>query len=385
MCVLVKSVSIQDDFYWEGYGLRLSVSGSLTETCKISVRALVGGKFKFPERMKLSSAVYAISISEPLLKPVKLEIQHYAHVVVQEHTRYLSFVAASLKQDGQHYNFEVKKGGQFFVRKQYGCISLSESTLIAVVTSDELLNEELVLESTADLSLDDYQDEEVCLDARKLEHFVRHFLHTKPESDHIYACNCILPVLARSIHSYNKFDPLVLLWPQPISQGFFLALISNLCSSAPKRFKVSRPQLGKIQSCKTAVSLKCVNVGGEVLLVETKFSIDIYYSGQPENCYSIREMIKNEVHAVITSTEKFRDMVCFAERLHCHVCDAKEHVKHFCFLEGDKYLRCCNTMYQINSERQLPWFQSESEGKSVCLFMNNVAACLASVLIQSEI
>lgn len=364
MCVLVKAVSdIQDDFHWKGYGLRLSVSECLTETCKISVRALASGKFKFPEGMKLISAVYALSISEPLLKPVKLEIQHYAHVVVQEHTSYLSFVTASLKQDGPYYNFEMKNGGQFFVCKQYGSICLSESILIAVVTSDELLNEELVLESTTDLSLDSYQDEEVCLDAHKLEHFVRNFLHSKPESDHIYACNFILPVFARSLHSYNKFEPLVFLWQEPISQGFFLALISNLCSSAPKCFEVSLPRLGKIESCKTAISLKCVNVGGEVLLVQTKFSIDVYYSGQPENCYSIREMIKKEVHAVINSTEKFQDMVDFDERLHCHGCDAKEHVKHFCFLEGDKYLKCCNKMYQINSERQLPWFRSESEGK----------------------
>ena len=324
--------------------------------------------------MKLISAVYALSISEPLRNPVKLEIQHYAHVVVERHTSYLHFAAASLKQDGLYYNFEMKKGGQFFVRKQYGSISLSESTLIAIVTSDKLLNEEPVLESSADLS-HDYYLEETCLDAHKLEHFVRNFLHSKPESDHVYACNCILPVFARSIHSYNKFEPLIFLWQEPISQGFFLALISNLCSTAPKCFEVSLPQLGKIESCKTAISLKCTNVGGEVLLVETKFSIDVYYSGQPEKCYSIREMIKKEVHAVITSTEKFRDMVYFDERLHCYGCDTKEYVKHFCFLEGDNYLRCCNTLYPINSERQLPWFRSESEGKSVYLFMNKVATC----------
>ena len=366
MCVLVKTEpDIQDDFHWKGYGLRVSVSESLTETCKISVRALVSGKFKFPKGMKLSSAVYALSISEPLLKPVKLEIQHYAHVVVQEHTSYLHFAAASLRQDDLYYKFEVKKGGQFFVGKQYGCISLSESTLIAIVTSDQLLNEELVLESSSHLSLDYYQDEEVCLDARKLEHFVRNFLPSKLETDRFYACNCILPVLARSLHSYNKFEPLVFLWQEPIPQGFFQTFVSNLCSH--KCFEVSLPQLGKIENCKAAISFKCSNnIGGDILLVETKFSINVYYSGRPEKCYSIREMIKMEVDAVIT--KKFQDMFEYGERLECHDCNPKECTKHYCFWEGNKYLRCicaCNGFHQIDTERQLPWFKSEHEGKSV--------------------
>ena len=346
----------------------------MPEICKISVKVVVGENFKFPDGVKVISAVYALSIPERLDKPVKLEIQHYAYVVVQEHTSYLSFAAASLKRDGPYYNFEVKKGGEFFVCKRYGCISLSESTLIAVVTSDELLNEGLALESRADLTLDYYQDEKVCLGVDYLEHLLANFSRSKPQSDRLYVCNCILSVLPQTTNSYNEFDPLVFLWQMPISQGFFLELISNLRSSPHKCFEVSLPQLGKIENCKNAISLKCINVGGEVLLVETELSIDVYYSGQPEKCYIIREMIKKEVD-VITKTEKFRDMVDFDESFYCYGCDAKKHRKHFCFLEGDKYLRCCNTRYQINSERQLPWFQSESEGKSVCLFMNNVATC----------
>ena len=332
--------------------------------------------------MKLSSVVYALFISEPLLKPVKLEIKHYAHVVFQKHTSYLSFVVASLKRDGPYYNFDMKKGGQFYVSKEYGSICLSDSTLIAVVTSDKQLNEELALESSAHLSLDCYHDEEVYLHARELEHIICNILPFKLDTDHVYVC--ISPVLALSIHSYNKYEPLVFLWQKPILPEFFQAFILNLCSSAPKCFEVSFPQLGKIESCKTVVSLKCVNIGGEVLLVETECSIDVYYSGQPKNCHRIHEMIKKEMHAVITSTEKFQDMIDFNEGLHCHGCDTEGYVKkHICVLQSDKkHLRCYKAVHQINSERQLPWFHSEPEGK-LC-FEVATANCLKLVLIHTK-
>ena len=59
-------------------------------------------------------------------------------------------------------------------------------------------------------------------------------------------------------------------------------------------------------------------------------------------------------------------MVKFEERLHCHGCNAKEHVKHYCFFEGENYLKCSyNRLHQIDIDRQLPWFHSEPEGKSL--------------------
>ncbi|XP_019863275.1 PREDICTED: uncharacterized protein LOC109592195 [Amphimedon queenslandica] len=56
---------------WERYGLRIGVSGgslSSTETGEVAVVALVGGQFVFPKNTVLVSAVYAVSISRPLLK-----------------------------------------------------------------------------------------------------------------------------------------------------------------------------------------------------------------------------------------------------------------------------------------------------------------------------
>ena len=81
-------------FNWEQYGLRITVlEGTLspTDTCEVAVRALVGGQFQLPEDTELISAVYSISVSKPLLKQVKLEIQHCADLVTKDHTSYLSF------------------------------------------------------------------------------------------------------------------------------------------------------------------------------------------------------------------------------------------------------------------------------------------------------
>ena len=65
-----------------------------------------------------------------------------------------------------------------------------------------------------------------------------------------------------------------------------------------------------IINCKAAISSKQSNyVREEVLLVETKSSIYVYYFMWPEMCYSIHEMTKMEMHVVII--KKFQDMVDF--------------------------------------------------------------------------
>ena len=64
---------------WEKFGLRIGVQeDSLlpSETVEAAVVALVGGQFQFPPNTVLVSAVYAVSLSKPLLKRLKLEIQH---------------------------------------------------------------------------------------------------------------------------------------------------------------------------------------------------------------------------------------------------------------------------------------------------------------------
>ena len=76
-----KMFTIQGDpsqfLNWEQYGLRITVfqdTLSSTDTSEVAVTALVGGQFQLPDGTELISAVYTLSVSKPLLKPVKLEI-----------------------------------------------------------------------------------------------------------------------------------------------------------------------------------------------------------------------------------------------------------------------------------------------------------------------
>uniref|UniRef100_A0A1X7T4Y4 Uncharacterized protein n=1 Tax=Amphimedon queenslandica TaxID=400682 RepID=A0A1X7T4Y4_AMPQE len=83
---------------WEKYGLRIGVQeGNLlsSETVEAAVVALVGGQFEFPPNTVLVSAVYAVSLSKPLLKRLKLEIQHCVDLTGQpDLAQYLKFAIA---------------------------------------------------------------------------------------------------------------------------------------------------------------------------------------------------------------------------------------------------------------------------------------------------
>ena len=141
MCIVDKKLFViqgdsKDFLNWEEYGLRVSVSpGTLSskEICEISVTVLVGGKFQFPKGTELISAVYLISLSKSLLKPVKFEIQHCAHLVTEDHTRYLSFVSADANQSLLPYQFQLQEGGEFHPGDQYGSIYLPHFCLKAIV------------------------------------------------------------------------------------------------------------------------------------------------------------------------------------------------------------------------------------------------------------
>lgn len=123
---------------WEIYGIRIKLpQGAIppTETGTITIKALVGGHFNMPEETELVSVVYVIFTSTPLLRPAKLEIQHCANLVTQDHTNYLSFATAPFNESDLPYEFQLEKGGTFYQDDQYGSISLSQFSLIAIVKS----------------------------------------------------------------------------------------------------------------------------------------------------------------------------------------------------------------------------------------------------------
>ena len=97
---------------------------SSTHTSNIAVAELVGRQFQLPEDTELVSIVYAISVSKPLQQRVKLEIQHYALLVTEDHASYLTFIIAFLDQPVLPYQFKLEEGGQFAPGDQYGSISL---------------------------------------------------------------------------------------------------------------------------------------------------------------------------------------------------------------------------------------------------------------------
>ena len=122
-------------FCWEEYGLRLHSSKnttSLSDTCEVAITVLVGGHFKFPKGTTLASAVYAISVAKPLLKPLTLEIQHCVNLQTQIQANCLHFVRASLTPSTLPYEFTLLDGGQFHPRSRYGFITCNHFCLVSI-------------------------------------------------------------------------------------------------------------------------------------------------------------------------------------------------------------------------------------------------------------
>ena len=128
-------------FTWSEWGLRIhfpedSVMGvdPSTNTCsEVAVKALVGGKFLFPNGSELVSAVYAVSFANKLSKPVKLEIQHCAVLKNEHQCRRLSFVKAPMRQRVPPFEFSPLEGGVFSTDSQYGSIVLDHFCLIGII------------------------------------------------------------------------------------------------------------------------------------------------------------------------------------------------------------------------------------------------------------
>ncbi|XP_019859507.1 PREDICTED: uncharacterized protein LOC109587727 [Amphimedon queenslandica] len=130
---LIHGGSIQS-VHWEEYGIRITIpQGAVlpSDTVQITIAALVGGDFIFPEDTELVSAVYAISLSKSFAKPVKLEIQHCVSIETVSHCKYLSFATAP--SDKAPYQFKLVNGGNFVPNGGYGSIYVSEFCLWSLI------------------------------------------------------------------------------------------------------------------------------------------------------------------------------------------------------------------------------------------------------------
>ena len=122
---------------WEKYGLRIGVqeeSLSSSETVEAAVVALVGGQFQFPPNTVLVSAVYAVSLSKPLLKRLKLEIQHCIDLTGQpDLAQYLKFAIAPVSTPSLPYQFSIVEGGEFSSNGGYGFIERKDFCLVCIL------------------------------------------------------------------------------------------------------------------------------------------------------------------------------------------------------------------------------------------------------------
>ena len=122
---------------WEKYGLRIGVqeeSLSSSETVEAVAVALVGGQFQFPPNTVLVSAVYAVSLSKPLLKRLKLEIQHCVDLTGRpDLAQYLKFAIAPVSTPSLPYQFIIVEGGEFSSNGGYGSIQRKRFCLVCIL------------------------------------------------------------------------------------------------------------------------------------------------------------------------------------------------------------------------------------------------------------
>ena len=128
--------SVQEDktslIKWEEFGLRIGVNKNSFSLFKVAAQvaviALVGGQFKFPENTVLVSAVYAVTVSKPLLKPLKLEIQHCVDLTCRPGlSKYLKFAIAPVSTAARAslpYQFRIIEGGDFGSDSWYATASI---------------------------------------------------------------------------------------------------------------------------------------------------------------------------------------------------------------------------------------------------------------------
>ena len=116
---------------WEKYGFILHCpKGAVSKDTDVAVTALVSGNFKVPKGTVLVSAVYAISVSKPLLKSLTIELQHCVDLRNTGQTGHLKFVRGPLKSP---YQLSPVEGGVFSVGKRYGSIRRDQFSNMGIV------------------------------------------------------------------------------------------------------------------------------------------------------------------------------------------------------------------------------------------------------------
>ena len=126
---------------WGENGFRMQVpEGATSGPCDIAVKVIIAGQFEFPVNTQLVSAVYAISPSRKLKKPVQLEIQHCVSIASKQLGQSIGFVRADCKQPNLPYKFYQLEGGVFHTGSYYGNIICQEFSMVATALNTASAN-----------------------------------------------------------------------------------------------------------------------------------------------------------------------------------------------------------------------------------------------------
>ena len=117
---------------WGDYGFKMHFPQCPAPPSKVLVKALVGGKFEFPDGMELVSALYVIKLPKEYLHPVELHIQHCVYLKSSQQFKYLSFITAPMDESIPPYKFQFIEGGKFYTNSQYGMIVRSEFCIMGI-------------------------------------------------------------------------------------------------------------------------------------------------------------------------------------------------------------------------------------------------------------
>ena len=117
---------------WGDYGFKMNFPEGTIPPSQVIIKALVGGKFQFPDGMELVSALSVISFPEEFLQPVKLHIQHCVYLKSARQFKYLSFIIAPIDESVPPYKFQYIEGGKFYTDSQYGMIVRSKFCIMGI-------------------------------------------------------------------------------------------------------------------------------------------------------------------------------------------------------------------------------------------------------------
>ena len=107
-------------FQWEEHGFKIHCpKGAVSIGTEVAVTAILSDQFILPKDIVLVSAVYAITVSKPLLKPLVIELQHCVDLRNDDQISCLKFVWVPLLHP---YRFSIIEGGTFNVGNRYGSI-----------------------------------------------------------------------------------------------------------------------------------------------------------------------------------------------------------------------------------------------------------------------